>query len=212
MSIVQQLGPPPYPLPARQRPASEGFTVPGVNTDTLNSFSPATLATIRGLLGLQDVQTMTGSAGPPTSAVTEPETNSISRFGTQARPGAGDGFVAATYDQYIGHSAGSGQCVALVQSASGVGSTHTWTCGEAVQGNVSLRPGTAIATFEASGRYANATDGSSHAAIYLSQNERGVQVLDQWSGSPAAVRTIPWVNSGSTAANTGSAFHVVRSG
>lgn len=216
MSIVQRLGSLPYSPHTRQRSASEGFTVPGVHTNTLNSFSPATLATIQSLLSLQDVQTMAGSAGPTALAVTEPDakakTNSISRSGTEIRSGAGDGFLVATYNRYIGHSTGSGQCVALVQSASpSVGSTHTWTCGEAVQGNTNLRPGTAIATFEASGHYANATDGNSHAAIYLGQNERGVQVLDQWSGNPAAVRTIPWVNSGNTAANTGSAFHVVRS-
>ncbi|MBV8914112.1 MAG: BPSL0067 family protein, partial [Acetobacteraceae bacterium] len=81
-----------------------------------------------------------------------------------------------------------------------------------VQGNTSLQPGTVIATFNKASRYANALDGSSHAAIYLGQNTTGVQVLDQWAGSRAAVRTIPWHNPGGAAANTGSAFHVVRTG
>jgi hypothetical protein len=67
-----------------------------------------------------------------------------------------------------------------------------------------------IATFNASNRYANARDGSSHAAVYLGQNASGVQVLDQWAGSPAAVRVIPWHNPSGVAANTGSAFRVVR--
>ena len=81
----------------------------------------------------------------------------------------------------------------------------------AVRGNTGLQPGTAIATFDGSARYANATDGSSHAAIYLGQNERGIQVMDQWAGSTAAVRTITSTNPGGKAANTGSAFHVVHS-
>jgi hypothetical protein len=127
--------------------------------------------------------------------------------------GGATGAVSAAggaYGSLIGRSTGSGQCVALVRATNpALGSTANWVRGAAVQGNTSLPPGTPIATFAASGRYANATDGSSHAALYLGQNAQGVQVLDQWSGSPAAVRTIPWNNPGGAAANTGSAFHVV---
>ena len=119
--------------------------------------------------------------------------------------------MAADFARYLGRSAGSGQCVALVQAASpGIGPTRNWRCGPPVRGNTDLRPGTAIATFNAADRYANATDGSSHAAIYLGQNERGIQVMDQWAGSAAAVRTIPWSNPSGVAANTGTAFHVVQ--
>ncbi len=152
------------------------------------------------------------------------------RFGQQAAPGSGaagpraaapgqaaaklgtpGGFVAADFAHYLGRSAGSGQCVALVQAANpGIGSTRTWTCGAPVRGNTDLRPGTAIATFNGADRYANATDGSSHAAIYLGQDEHGIQVMDQWAGSAAAVRTIPWHNPSGVPANTGTAFHVVR--
>lgn len=39
-------------------------------------------------------------------------------------------------------------------------------------------PGTAIATFDPSGKYGNHTDGRSHAAIYLGQDATGIQVLD----------------------------------
>ena len=35
-------------------------------------------------------------------------------------------------------------------------------------------------------------------------------VMDQWAGSGASVRTIPWSNPGAAAANTGTAFRVVR--
>ncbi len=131
--------------------------------------------------------------------------------GAAAKLGTAGGFVAAEFAHYLGHSAGSGQCVALVQATSpGIGPTRTWRCGSPVRGNTDLRPGTAIATFNGADRYANATDGSSHAAIYLGQNERGIQVMDQWAGSAAAVRTIPWDNPSGVAANTGTAFHVVQ--
>ncbi len=67
-----------------------------------------------------------------------------------------------------------------------------------------------IATFNANSRYANATDGSSHAAIYLGQDANGMQVLDQWAGKQASVRTIPWSHPGAAPANTGTAYRVVE--
>ncbi len=116
------------------------------------------------------------------------------------------------FGKFIGRSTGTGQCVALVQATTpGLGTTASWVRGDKVQGNTALVPGTAIATFSSSGHYANATDGSSHSAIYLSQNADGMQVLDQWNGKAASVRTIPWNSHGGAAANTGSAFHVVNS-
>ena len=126
-----------------------------------------------------------------------------------ASVGAGGASISSSYSQYVGQSVGSGQCVALVQQAdSSVGLTATWTQGAQVQGNTDLAPGTAIATFDGSGKYANATDGSSHAAIYLGQDAAGnIQVEDQWLGHPASVRTIQ--ANGSSQANSGSAFYVI---
>lgn len=119
--------------------------------------------------------------------------------------------VATGYEQYLGQKVGTGQCVALVQAAdSSVGLTATWSQGSQVQGNTSLVPGTAIATFNGAGKYANATDGSSHAAIYLGQNAEGMQVQDQWLGHAASVRTIAW--NGNNQANSGSAFYVIGHG
>lgn len=164
---------------------------------------------MRKLSGRQHEQHSATSAGPTAAAAASPIHDTATG---QASTTAG-GSVAAAYRHYIGRSAGSGQCVALVHAANpGIGSTACWACGEPVRGNTSLRPGTVIATFDRCGRYANATDGSSHAAIYLGQNEQGIQVLDQWSGSPAAIRTIRWMNPGGTPANTGTAFRVVRVG
>ena len=53
-----------------------------------------------------------------------------------------------------------------------------------------LPAGTAVATFNAAGRYANATDGSSHAAIFLAAGEDGMTVYDQWVDHPVAQRFI----------------------
>ena len=111
----------------------------------------------------------------------------------------------------IGRSVGTGQCVALVRAAQpSLGPTAFWQAGAPVQDNPSLAPGTPIATFDPSGRYANATNGSSHAAVYLGQDAHGVTVLDQWAGTAASVRTIPWDRPGSLAANTGAAFRVIK--
>ena len=121
---------------------------------------------------------------------------------------SGPGSVAQDWDSFARQSPGSGQCVVLVQAADpAVGLTRTWSQGDQVQGNSSLAPGTIIANFNSQGQYANATDGSSHAAIYLGQNSEGTQVMDQWAGRSAHYRTVAW--SGTTAANTGSAFYVV---
>lgn len=50
-----------------------------------------------------------------------------------------------------------------------------------MRGNESIRPGTAIATFDSDGRYGNHVDGRSHAAIYMGQTAEGILVLDQWN-------------------------------
>lgn len=200
---------------------------------------PAVLASailsvaLAGGSALADVRSVTQEGGPPRLPIPTYEETGLPDFtmpvGTATFPdgspapeaappgsspgptgGTGTGNVAQGWDGFAGQSVGSGQCVALVQAADpGVGLTWTWAQGAQVQGNSSLVPGTVIATFDGNGRYANATDGSSHAAIYLGQNAQGIQVLDQWADHPAAYRTIPWTNPSGRAANTGSAFNVV---
>lgn len=73
---------------------------------------------------------------------------------------------------------GSRQCVALVQEYAGAPITSAWRQGEAVFGNITLKPGTAIATF-VDGRYPNRAHGN-HAALYLRQASNGIFVADQW--------------------------------
>jgi hypothetical protein len=126
-----------------------------------------------------------------------------------ASAGTGSGSsVASAWQAALGQSVGRGQCVAYVQSVTDVGLTRTWTQGAQVLGNSDIPVGTAIATFDAGGKYANAVDGSSHAAIYLGQDANGgIRVADQWLGHNVSERVIS--PSGSTQANSASAFHVI---
>lgn len=184
-------------------------STPSIGTAvTFGSFYAASMAAAPKPLDAPNRQGGGGNLGLRLSA--NPDA-SAAKLATQSSSGAG--FIAADYARYAGKSVGSGQCVALVQATSpGVGLTRTWVCGAPVQGNTDLKPGTVIATFDSSDRYGNTLDGNSHAAIYLGQDERGIQVMDQWAGKTAAIRTIPWSNPSGIAANTGAAFHVVQSG
>jgi hypothetical protein len=100
--------------------------------------------------------------------------------------------VAEDPEQWIGQaSVGSGQCVPLVQKATGAPLTKEWRRGALVRGNLALRPGTAIATFDENGHYGNHTDGRSHATIYLGQDERGIWVIDQWVERQSGIHRKP---------------------
>ncbi len=194
--LIQNLGLILRNPPAQVRLLPGGPRMPAA-TGSFAALAAVSLAGMPGPSG-QQAGPGVGAAGPRAT-------------GTAGRLGTAGGFMAAEFAHYLGRSTGSGQCVALVQAANpGIGPTRNWKCGPAVRGNTDLRPGTPIATFNGANHYANATDGSSHAAIYLGQDERGIQVMDQWAGSAAAVRTIPWTNPSGVPANTGTAFHVVQ--
>ena len=101
-----------------------------------------------------------------------------------------------------------GQCVSYVTRVCPtipVG-TNAWRQGEAVKGNGKILPGTAIATFDAKGRYYG------HAAIYVRQDDKGIYVYDQWvTGiNPKAIspRVIKW--NGKGISNNGDGFYVVE--
>jgi hypothetical protein len=91
-------------------------------------------------------------------------------------------YVGANPGQWIGQKqVGDGECVALVEKATGAPRDKDWRQGALVQGNTELAPGTAIAVFDSSGRYGNHTDETSHAAIYVRQNAEGIYVIDHWN-------------------------------
>jgi hypothetical protein len=105
---------------------------------------------------------------------------------------------------------GTGHCVPLVQQATGAPApTDLWIKGPGVKGNTKVPAGTAIATFDAAGRYANARTGN-HAAIFVATSRDGLVVVDQYLGlTRPARRTLRFGNRRNWPSNDGDAFHVV---
>lgn len=90
-------------------------------------------------------------------------------------------YVYPEVDTLDGHAlVGTQQCVVLVQAFAKAPRAADWTQGAAVRGLLLLARGTAIATF-VDGVYKNRPHGN-HAALYLSQDQGGVWVMDQWKG------------------------------
>jgi hypothetical protein len=117
--------------------------------------------------------------------------------------------VAPHPEHYPGEIAGDGHCVALVRRACAAPPTACWRQGaHALSSDVAK--GTAIATFDEAGRYASATDGHSHAAIYIEPRGGGFLVLDQWLGRPATYRVVNDRNGVGPAADDASRFHVIE--
>jgi len=110
---------------------------------------------------------------------------------------------------FEGQRVGSGQCVEFVRACADAPPSSLWSKGAKVRGNPTIRPGTAIATFNAHGLYANNSTGN-HAAIYIGQDAYGIWVYDQWvrQGS-VQKRRIPFRGGGSPS-NDGDAFYVVK--
>jgi hypothetical protein len=72
-------------------------------------------------------------------------------------------------------------------------------------------PGTAIATFDADGRYGNRVDQSSHAAILLGQHEdNSITVYDQWLGQAPHQRVIRNREGAGYAVNDASRYYAVE--
>lgn len=116
-------------------------------------------------------------------------------------------YTALKPEDYEGQSVGSGHCVAFVQKAANAPLTAAWKEGIKVKG-ATLQAGTAIATFQ-DGKYQNRTNGDSHAAIYISQNEIGIRVWDQWKGHNVSQRTIRFKGGKGTPNNDGDAYSVI---
>ncbi|MDX1959663.1 MAG: BPSL0067 family protein [Leptospiraceae bacterium] len=79
-------------------------------------------------------------------------------------------------------SKGKTECVVFVQQTTGAPITSKWTQGTQVKSlkEGEIERGTAIATFDENGKYPTDSLGK-HAAIYLSHNDSGITVLDQWN-------------------------------
>ena len=109
---------------------------------------------------------------------------------------------------------GKTQCVALVQQMTTLPRTAEWKAGikvkDAKAGEI-LR-GTAIATFTAEGKYPTSDSQGRHAALYLSHDDKGIKVIDQWVGKPTpAERTIRYKGEASSGwQNNGEYYYVIE--
>jgi hypothetical protein len=119
-------------------------------------------------------------------------------------------FIAIAPDRYAGQSVGDGQCVAFVRAAADAPHTSTWQRGDHVRRTFGIPKGTAIATFDADGRYGNHPDGRSHAAILIARQDDGLLVWDQWRLHPVQQRVIRFRGGAGDAVNDGDSFHVIE--
>jgi hypothetical protein len=121
-------------------------------------------------------------------------------------------YIAARPEALERRVIGAGHCVDLVKAAAGVPRTAAWREGAPVRGNSHIARGTAIATFEPEGNYTS--ESGNHAAIYLSQDDRGIWVYDQWQGQPVHKRLIRFEGGSSSKwgskSNDGRRFAVIE--
>lgn len=108
---------------------------------------------------------------------------------------------------------GNTECVIFIQKAAGAPVTASWKKGKKVsdakQGEIAR--GTAIATFDANGKYP--TDGGGqHAAIYLTHDSNAIHVLDQWRAQgEVKQRSIRFNNKTATSrSNRAEDFYVIE--
>ncbi len=100
-----------------------------------------------------------------------------------------------------------GQCVSYVKRVCPtLPATANWKKGVQVKGAKNLMAGTVIATFNAANKY------EGHAAIYVNQNNDGINVYDQYrtppTPKPVGPRLLRWGAQGNS--NNGDRFYVVE--
>ena len=95
-------------------------------------------------------------------------------------------YIATDPTTFVGRDqVGTGECVALVQRATGAPLTSSWHAGEPLDSNPAP-PGTAAATFDPDGRYGNHADQTSHALIITEWTPRGFSAVEQFNVKDAA--------------------------
>ncbi|WP_337998186.1 BPSL0067 family protein [Oleispirillum naphthae] len=110
---------------------------------------------------------------------------------------------------------GNAECVEFIRQSLHAPHTSEWREGTKIRKLAPGEPdpiarGTAIATF-VDGEYPQTGNTGKHAAIYLGQNEDGIQVLDQWkSKGRVSERTIYWNSPKTTPSNDPQAFSVIE--
>lgn len=95
-------------------------------------------------------------------------------------------YICEDITQYVNRHVGNGECVDLLKACAKTPHTQQWRPGKPVWGN-HIPTGTAIATFKQA-RYPN--QHGYHAAIYVSQDDKGIYVWDQWREKAVHLRLI----------------------
>lgn len=154
----------------------------------------------------QNPSTVTHSTPQLVKSNPPSHTQRSSKVKSVFQPALDIGYRCDNAKRYYNRVVGSGHCVALVQRCSDVPLTRYWRPGPYVKG-LNLKPGTIIATFR-NGRYPNRSGW--HAAVYISQNAKGIWVWDQWRGRSVKKRLIRF-NNPPRASNNGDLYKVVVS-
>lgn len=82
------------------------------------------------------------------------------------------------------------ECVEFIRQTTGAPQTKLWRQGQKIStSKMTIPRGTAIATFDETGKYPTDTRGM-HAAIYIEHNAQRIIVLDQWKDQ-GEVKTRP---------------------
>lgn len=139
--------------------------------------------------------------------------NNSSRSGSSVEQPGGTAtnktLICHAAHQYAGKVVGDGHCVSLIKQCSDAPNTVDWRPGKQVlkQPAGAISPGTIIATFE-NGRYPSRS--GYHAAIYISHNQYGIWVWDQWLGMPVHKRLIRTRNDKANPSNSAQNYNIVR--
>jgi hypothetical protein len=108
---------------------------------------------------------------------------------------------------------GKTECVVFIQQSTGAPFTSKWIKGALVKSlkEGEIERGTAIATFDDSGKYPTDSLGK-HAAIYLSHNDAGITVLDQWNSQGEVKQRLIRFNlpKETKRSNNGDVFYIIE--
>lgn len=115
-------------------------------------------------------------------------------------------------EKYV-NKKGNAECVVFVQQVTDAPETERWVRGRLVKShkNGELTRGTAIATFDDNGKYPTDELGK-HAAIYLTHDNTGITVLDQWRSQGEVKQRLIRFNRPIEAkrSNNGDVFYVIE--
>lgn len=123
--------------------------------------------------------------------------------------------VQVNVENAYANSKGNTECVAFVQMADLIGGGHVPRTGDWRKGNYvkdlaanQIAKGTVIATFDDAGNYPG---DNRHAAVYLSHNEKGITVYDQWNSQKKVLqRTLYYKESANRTVDNGNFYWIVE--